>query len=178
MPALVLYKSKYGSTKQYAEWIGEALQAPVRSIDSVQEGELKEAGTVIIGGYVWVGKITAAPFLQKHWNILQGKRVALFSVSGSKPDDPEVQKYVEASLPADIHAAIRFFPLWGRHGKLDLRDRFMMWFPRTALRSKVRSGKTEAEREKARQDLAAITDMSDHVKRSAVEPIVTWAQSL
>ncbi len=50
MPILVLYKSKYGSTKQYAQWIGEALQAPVRSVDDVRDAELKDATTVIIGG--------------------------------------------------------------------------------------------------------------------------------
>lgn len=30
---VVIYKSKHGSTKKYAEWIGEELECPVLSAD-------------------------------------------------------------------------------------------------------------------------------------------------
>jgi flavodoxin len=37
MNGLVVYNSKYGSTKQYAQWIAEALGFDVISVDHVRQ---------------------------------------------------------------------------------------------------------------------------------------------
>ena len=42
MKAIVIYKGKYGSTAQYAEWIAEALYLPVLDIDQEPADRLEE----------------------------------------------------------------------------------------------------------------------------------------
>ena len=39
---VVIYKSKHGSTKKYAEWIGEELECPVFSADDFSKKELED----------------------------------------------------------------------------------------------------------------------------------------
>ena len=46
----VIYKSKYGSTKKYAEWIGEELECDVLETGSVSADTLKKYDTIIYGG--------------------------------------------------------------------------------------------------------------------------------
>ncbi len=54
---IVIYKSKYGSTKKYAEWIAEELECPAVSIDDFKKGQLKNYDKVIYGGAVQAGGI-------------------------------------------------------------------------------------------------------------------------
>ena len=169
---LILYKSKYGSTKQYAEWLGASLSAPVKSVDEAGEQDLLHAKTVAIGGCVRVGKIMCAPFVKRHWNMLKNKRIILFSVSGTPPEKPEVMQYFEGSFPADVRSSVRFFPLPGRHGPLNLGDRIMMWFPLTFLRLRMRFAKTPEARNATAEDYRQMSEPSDHVDRQRLAPIL------
>lgn len=49
---VVIYKSKHGSTKKYAEWIGEELECPVLSADDFSKKELEDYENIIFGGCV------------------------------------------------------------------------------------------------------------------------------
>jgi menaquinone-dependent protoporphyrinogen IX oxidase len=169
---LVLYKSKYGSTKQYAEWLGSSLSATVKSVDAASAHDLEQAKIVVIGGSVRIGKITCAPFIVRHWNILKDKRILLFAVAGTPPESPEVRSYFEGSLPANIRSSVAFFPLPGRHVPLDLGDRFLVWFPKTGLRFRARFAKTADERAAAEKDYRMMNELSDHVNRDSLAPII------
>ena len=48
MNGLILYKSKYGETKQYAEWLGEETGFPIIESDKFNIAKLKHFDTIII----------------------------------------------------------------------------------------------------------------------------------
>ena len=50
MNAIVIYKSKYGSTKAYAEWIAEALSCQAVEAKSVKADDLLAYDTIVYGG--------------------------------------------------------------------------------------------------------------------------------
>lgn len=54
---IVIYKSKYGASKQYAQWIAEELECPAVSIDEVKKSDLKNYDKIIYGGGVQAGGI-------------------------------------------------------------------------------------------------------------------------
>lgn len=54
---IVIYKSKYGATKQYAQWIGEALDCRVMDFDQMSKQELTNYDNIIYGGGVQAGGI-------------------------------------------------------------------------------------------------------------------------
>ncbi|WP_423189840.1 flavodoxin domain-containing protein [Alkalibacterium sp. f15] len=57
MKNIVLYKSKYGHTFQYATWIAEDLGWEIRDFSEFKKTEIKDYDTIIFGSGVYMGKI-------------------------------------------------------------------------------------------------------------------------
>lgn len=172
---VVLYKTKYGSTRQYAEWIGEALKTDVLPLENASDDVLRRCKTVIIGGSVRMGMITCADFLKRRWNILHSKHIVLFSVSATDPADPEIRTYYAKSVPDHMRAAIRYFPLPGRVGTLDWTDRLLMTFPRHMLRRQLR---LDPANEELRKKYEEMTKPFDHTARTAIDPLLQYCASI
>ena len=111
---LITYQSKYGSTKQYAEWIHQETKGDLIRIEDGDPPDLSGYDILIIGGSVRMGKIVVAPFLQDHWGVLKGKKIVLFTTSITPPGHPRIQTMYEKSLPEEIRKEIRYFPFPGR----------------------------------------------------------------
>jgi menaquinone-dependent protoporphyrinogen IX oxidase len=111
---LIAYQSKYGSTKQYAEWIHQEMKGDLINIENGDKSDLARYDIIIIGGSVRVGNIVIAPFIKDHWSVMKGKKVILFTTSGTPPQHPKIQSIYEKSLPDEIRKEIIYFPLHGR----------------------------------------------------------------
>ena len=66
---IILYQSKYGATKKYAQWLVEAtgfdcIETPKANIKKVQEYD-----TIILGGGVYASGILGLSFLKKNIDI-------------------------------------------------------------------------------------------------------------
>jgi menaquinone-dependent protoporphyrinogen IX oxidase len=125
---LTAYQSKYGSTKQYAEWIHQEMKGDLVNIENGDKPDLARYDILIIGGYVRAGNIVIAPFIKDHWSEIKGKKIILFTTSGTPPRHPKIQSIYEKSLPEEMRNEIKYFPLHGRiSGKdLTLFDQFLI----------------------------------------------------
>jgi menaquinone-dependent protoporphyrinogen IX oxidase len=125
---LIAYQSKYGSTKQYAEWIQQGTEGDLVNIENEHKPDLARYDIMIIGGYVRAGNIVIAPFIKDHWSVMKGKEVILFTTSGTPPQHPKIQSIYEKSLPEEIRKEIKYFPLYGRISGKDLTflDKFLI----------------------------------------------------
>ena len=125
---LIAYQSKYGSTKQYAEWIQQGTEGDLVNIENEDKPDLARYDIMIIGGYVRAGNIVIAPFIKDHWSVMKGKEVILFTTSGTPPQHPKIQSIYEKSLPEEIRKEIKYFPLHGRISEKDLTflDKFLI----------------------------------------------------
>ena len=161
MKGLVIYKGKYGATKQYAMWIGQELQLPVASADRFHTNELMKYDYFILGSSVYIGKLEIKDWLKKNFYILQNKKIFFFQVAGSPVEQIEKrQSYNKASLPPSILKNIQFYYLPGRMIMRNLSgwDRFM-------LKMGAKLAKDPVEKK------AMLTDF-DHVKKEKVIPIM------
>jgi len=77
---VVIYKSKRGSTKQYAEWIGEELQCPVISEKDFSKKDFANYDNIIYGGHVQAGGIMGFDLIKKNMRRLQDKKLVIFAV--------------------------------------------------------------------------------------------------
>jgi menaquinone-dependent protoporphyrinogen IX oxidase len=125
---LIAYQSKYGSTKQYAEWIHQEIKGNLVNIENGDKPDLTRYDIIIIGSSVRVGNIVIAPFIKDHWSVMKGKKVILFTTSGTPPQHPKIQSIYEKSLPEEIRKEIKYFPLHGRISRenLTLFDKFLI----------------------------------------------------
>jgi len=161
MKGLVIYKGKYGATKQYATWIGQELQLPVASADRFPIDELPNYDYFILGSSVYIGKLEIKDWLKKNFNVLQNKKIFFFQVAGSPVEQIEKrQSYNKASLPPSILKKAQFYYLPGRMIMRNLSgwDRFM-------LKMGAKLTKDPVEKK------AMLTDF-DHVKKEKVIPIM------
>jgi menaquinone-dependent protoporphyrinogen IX oxidase len=115
MKTLILYKSKYGCSKQYAQWLSLEIKSDIYELDQYQSlgPSLENYGLIILGGGIYFGKINGADFVSTNWDILKNKKVILFSTSGAEPGEATINKFYENSLPQEIRSKIRYFPLSG-----------------------------------------------------------------
>jgi menaquinone-dependent protoporphyrinogen IX oxidase len=125
---LIAYQSKYGSTRQYAEWIQQDTEGDLVNIENGDKPDLARYDIMIIGSSVRTGNIVIAPFIKEHWSGIKGKKVILFTTSGTPPQHPKIQTIYEKSLPEEIRKEIKYFPLHGRISRenLTLFDKFLI----------------------------------------------------
>jgi menaquinone-dependent protoporphyrinogen IX oxidase len=161
MKGLVIYKGKYGTTKQYAMWIGQELQLSVASADRFPIDELPKYDYFILGSSVYIGQLEIRNWVKKNFKILQNKKIFFFQVAGSPPEQMEKRaSYNKASLSPDFLKKIQVYYLPGRMimRNLSAWDRFML---------KMGARLTKDPVEKKRM----LTDFND-VKKETIDPLV------
>lgn len=161
MKGLVIYKGKYGATKQYAMWIGQELQLSVASADRFPIDELPKYDYFILGSSVYMGQLEIKNWLKKNFKKLQDKKIFFFQVAGSPPEQIEKREsYNNASLSEDMLKKFQFYYLPGRMimRNLSAWDRFM-------LKMGARLTKDPVEKTKM------LTDFNN-VKRENIEPLI------
>lgn len=80
---LVLYKSKYGSTKKYALWLREALMGDICETEQFKWDEINQYSSVIIAGGIYAGTIAGIKTIKKNMDRLKGKKTAVLAVGAS-----------------------------------------------------------------------------------------------
>ena len=161
MKGLVIYKGKYGATKQYAMWMGQELQLPVASSDRFPVDELPKYDYFILCSSVYMGKLEIRDWLKKNFDLLQNKKMLFLQVAGSPPEQIEKREsYNKASLSPDILKKIQFYYLPGRMimRNLSAWDRFM-------LKMGAKFTKDPVEKK------TMLTDF-DHVKKENILPVI------
>ncbi len=169
MKILVIYQTKYGSTKQYASWIAEKLKADLVHLTNFDPANLGNYYTIIFGSYLHIGKIVDISFLIQNWEILKEKRVVLFTVSGAKPGLKELTKYYEDCVPEYIRKEVKYFQFWGRVKNLDFTDSLLIQFPQLVLKIGAMKGKKE--------DIERLKIFhQDHVSRDSINPLINFVK--
>lgn len=74
MKIIVIYKSRTGFTKKYAEWISEELNCKIIDYKDVSEHNLNDFDIVIYGGRVHAGRIDGLENIKK---IVEDKKCKL-----------------------------------------------------------------------------------------------------
>ncbi len=79
MNAIVIYKSKYGSTKSYAEWIAEEIGCAAVDAKEVSVCDLQKYDTIIYGGGLCAEVISGVSLITKNLDKLTDKKIAVYS---------------------------------------------------------------------------------------------------
>ncbi len=98
MKTAVIYVSKTGFTRRYAEWIGEELPADCFELADAKGKSFKEYDTIIFGGWLCAGKISKIEWFRGHLKQWQGKKLLLYFTGGSTmaaQDVSSIQKGVD-----------------------------------------------------------------------------------
>lgn len=87
---LILYKSKYGAAKEYAQMLAEKLKGDLLENKKVSPKQILPYDAIIYCGGVYAGGIAGISLLWKNAVILRGKRLAIFAVGASPYDEKAI----------------------------------------------------------------------------------------
>ena len=139
---MVIYFSKYGSTKKYAEWIAEELNGNISKLNEVNLSNLSDYEVIIIGIPLYPGKIKNFDFLGKYYEIIKDKKIIIFTCGIADVNKTEnvnnIKKRIEKIIPKNIFEKNKIFCLRGSldYKKMDLKHRIMMWVKKREVISK------------------------------------------
>ena len=80
---VVVYESRYGSTKKYAQWIAQDLGCTLIETKDVTVEKLQTFDTIIYGGWLHAGSIKGFKVISKDIDKLKDKNIVVFSVGCS-----------------------------------------------------------------------------------------------
>lgn len=144
MKGIIVYKGKYGATRQYATWIGEALNWPLFTPEQLLNPTLDDADVVIVGGSVYAGQLTLHDWLKKHAHQLLRKKVFLFIVCATPADKKDVlEQIAKNNIPALLQDLVVVFFFRGR---LVIKE--LSWLHKLMLKLASRTTNDQEEKER------------------------------
>ncbi|WP_440897011.1 flavodoxin domain-containing protein [Amphibacillus sp. Q70] len=147
---VVVYKSKYGSTKRYAQWIAEETKADSFESSEIEIKKLMEYDTIIYGGGLYASGIGGISILTKNFEALKDKKIIVFTVGLASTDRKEVfVPIIEKNFPKEIRDNISFYHLRGGidYKKLGIIDKTMMAMLKIIISKKNSNELTDDDRE-------------------------------
>lgn len=79
MNTILVYRSKYGSTKTYAEWIKEALGCEMLEYKEAKIENLEKYDTIIYGGGLYAEVINGVYLLTKNFDKIKDKKIVVYT---------------------------------------------------------------------------------------------------
>lgn len=173
---IVIYQSKYGSSKRYAEWLSEELSCDlIKRKDAVIE-EIMKYETIIFGGGIYAGRMLGISFLKDNYLKLRDKNIVVFGV-GASPYDEKVVSYLrDNNLKGSLSEIPCFYcrGTWDEE-KMSFRDKILC-----SMLKKVVSKKDPENYEPWEKALAEAMNTSkcDWTRKDNIKPIVEFIQEL
>ncbi|MDD3393771.1 MAG: flavodoxin domain-containing protein [Anaerotignum sp.] len=161
---VVVFRSEYGSTKRYAAYIAEKLQADLFSTEEAKEISLYD--TIIFGGGIYAGALNGADWLKKNQETLSHKKLILFTCGLSNPQEPKNLESIHAGLQKCLteelfhHAQIFSFQGALDYKKLKFTHKGIMTVVFQALKHKKERSAEEDVMLKSREMAVDFVDVS------------------
>jgi menaquinone-dependent protoporphyrinogen IX oxidase len=166
MKGLIIYRSKDGSTKQYAEWLSADTGFEITESKDVKTTMIQNYDMVLIGCPIHANKPILANWVKSRWKVLRDKKLIFYTTSGAPSDDPKLQEWYKKTFSEEIREKMNYFPLGGRFIVSELKGlmKFLMNFA-------MKMEKDPKVREEMGRDI-------DNVKRESINPIIDFIKSV
>ncbi len=116
MKGIILYKSKYGATRKYANWLSEDTGFDVKELAKVKMSDLSEYALIIIGGGIYASGVAGLDFLKKNIDSLSDKKMIVFCDGAS----PYEEKSFEAIRNHNMKDKLKNIPFFYCRGGWDM----------------------------------------------------------
>ena len=167
---IVIYKTKYGSAKCYAQWIAEEVHGDLFERSQVSLNDILKYDTIIYGGSLYIVGILGISLIKNNYNKLKDKKVIVFSV-GASPAHPEALNEVKnKNFTEEMKKQVQYFHFRGgfNYEKLNLIDKALMYF----LKKKLEYKKFDRLTDDEKGMLASYNRPTDWTNKKSITPIV------
>ena len=109
MKGIILYTSKYGATKRYADWLAEESGFDCIETKNAKIEDILQYDAIILGGGIYASGISGLSFLKKNIGKLQGKKVIVFCDGASPFDEKAFQQIIDYNLKGPLSGLPCFY---------------------------------------------------------------------
>lgn len=175
MKTVVIYKSKTGFTRKYAEWIAEELSADIFDATKVDINMLTKYDTIVYGGSLYAVGIIGVKLITKNLDKLKRKKIVVFATGASTSSDEVISEVLNRNFTLEQQKYIKFFYLRGglNYSKLNHFDKFLM----TLMKLKIKSKKTSELSDDEIGILATYDKVVDFTDKKNIDKIKTYVNS-
>ena len=175
MKAIVIYKTKYGSTKTYAEWIANELDCKAFDVKDIKVDNLSEYDTIIYGGGLYAETINGVTLITKNIDKLSDKKLIVYTTGITPLDcrDYYDKMVIDKNFKGTTKDKVKVFNFMG---KMVLDE--LSFAHRTALKAlkKLMSGKQNpSEMEKLLVELCDAD--GDFCDKAQIDELVKFAKA-
>lgn len=171
----VIYKSKYGTTEKYANWISEELGADLYEFDEVNTQILLEYDTIIFGGGMYAGGVLGfSTFAKRSYESIKDRNIILFGVGSSLNKKSAVEAIQKNNMSEEMYWKIKPFFLRGGldYKKMKRLDRLAMFIMKKIIQAKKLSD------EDSLGILATYGKTVDFTDKSSISPIIEYVNAV
>jgi len=176
----VFYKSNYGSTKNYALHIADALVADLFDISRVKKFDFEKYDTLIYGGGLYAGKLNGLKHIAKSADEFTGKNLVVYSVGLGDPtvasNAQMIMKGVNKALPKELMSRVHLYSFRGSldWNNMSFMHTMMMKMVNSMLSKKKEEDRTDDDREMLNNFGKAV----DYTNMDAATPLIEYVKSL
>ncbi len=92
---IIVYQSKYGATKKYAEWLHDLTHFDCIETSKANVNDIAAYETVLLCGGLYAAGIAGISFLKKNFGRLKNKKLAVLCV-GASPYDANALSFIKS----------------------------------------------------------------------------------
>lgn len=176
----VIFKSNYGSTKQYALHIAQELGADLYDFSRIKEFDFKKYDTLIYGGGLYAGKLNGLNHIAKSAEKLAGKNLIVYSVGLGDPsvaaNAQVILKCINKALPKELMSRTHIYSF---RGSLDWNNlKFMHKMMMNMLNKMLSKKKEEDLTVDDRDMLNSFGKAVDYTNMDATIPLMEYVKGL
>lgn len=169
----VIYQSKYGATKQYAQWIARNLGAELLERSTVLPASLREFDVVVYGGGLYAGGIAGVDLVAKH----PCPSLVVFTVGLANPAITDYSEILNRNFPPKQKEKPKVFLLRGAmdYGRLGPVHRGMMaMMKKMTIDPKAPEDRTDEDR----LMLETYGKSVNFIDEASIAPLVEYVKGL
>lgn len=170
---MILYQSKYGSTKKYAHWLQESTGFGCMRTADASYKDVLPCTTIVLCGGIYASGIAGLSFLRKNSHKLKDKKIAVFCVGASPYDEKALLQLKEHNFRQDLNGLPLFY------GQGAWNEGVMTWKDRTLCKmlQKALAKKDPATYEPWMEGcMASVGQVRDWCDPSYLTPLLTYLQ--
>ena len=172
MKTLIIYCSKTGFTRKYAQWLRDDLDCDCVPFAERHSAGLDQYGAVAFGSGCYVGRINKLGWFKRQMPGLEGKKLAVFFTGAMEPAPSDVRRLERVYFSPKELCKVKTFYLQGglNYAGMNPVDKALMAVFRQALRSK-------SDSPRYRVMLQNVEQSFDKTERASLRPLEEYLTS-
>lgn len=174
---IVLYNSKTGFTKKYAEWISSELSSEISEQRNFSPERIKDFDNIIFGGSLYATGISGLKKFFKGLNELEGKKIIVFATGLSVKSEEVRTEVMKANFKSAYEKQSEFFYFRGGFDfqNLPAFDKILMQMKKSMIERKAKKGTELTSDEKGM--LAVYDHAVDYTNQRNIQGLLGYVRS-